>query len=55
MNQNKPLKPALILLTLLSISFAVFPQTDTRYDPGMNLPFNEKAGEIGTSPWAPVT
>ena len=37
----------LIILALLIITpFAAFSQSDSRYDSGLNLPFNQKAGDV---------
>jgi len=34
------------IFLLLFLPVAAFSQEDTRYDAGMNLPFNEKAGDV---------
>ena len=44
-NKGRKLITSFIFL-LLCIPAFVFTQTDTRYDAGKNLPFNEKAGEV---------
>ncbi|MBN2535293.1 MAG: hypothetical protein JXB88_20605 [Spirochaetales bacterium] len=37
---------SLFVFIFLVCSWGAFAQTDTRYDTGMNLPFNEKAGDV---------
>jgi len=40
------LRTVLFVLILIFCSWTAFSQTDTRYDAGLNLPFNEKAGDV---------
>jgi hypothetical protein len=40
------MKDLIVVFIIICLPFSTFPQADTRYDAGMNLPFNEKAGEV---------
>ncbi|MBN2444683.1 MAG: RHS repeat protein, partial [Spirochaetales bacterium] len=40
------MKRIIILFVFLFTALCAFPQEDTRYDAGMNLPFNQKAGDV---------
>ena len=45
--KNKNILAAItITLLFLIIPSTAFAQSDTRYDSGLNLPFNEKAGDV---------
>jgi hypothetical protein len=41
-------RAAIIVLILSLLSLYVYSQSDYRYDSGLNLPFNEKAGGVNT-------
>ena len=42
---NKTIKIIIAIVLILS-PFPAFSQADSRYDTGLNLPFNEKAGDV---------
>ena len=47
MENKEKMMRLVIILTILSMTpFLLFGETDSRYDTGLNLPFNEKAGDV---------
>lgn len=40
------MKKVFMILVFITISLITYAQSDTRYDSGLNLPFNEKAGDV---------